>query len=650
MRTSKSLPLLVSALLGSVAHSANISLPEALAESYAPIRVECPSDIQWVRPATGLDPAEAEWVHNRKRVVLDALEKYLHRLELEDFDVYEYAYRLCNSNLTHVPVLGMIVSGGGYRSGYTGTGGMRALDDRLPEAVEQRTGGLLQSLTYLGGQSGGSWPVASFSTHDFPTADKLVQEWVAANAKLGAVPENSTTGGSLTSIFGDVAAKYEAGFPVTVSDFLGRDFSYEFLPGPNGGLGLTWSSLRNQSKFLSHEMPMPMLQTTSLEANDVVYPQYLGLQVPNLNNPAYEITPFEMGSWDSSVSAFTPMEWTGTSLLNGMPVNTSSCVQGWDRISFMMGTAAAAFNFWYIEDATNGTVAPFPKRSIDTTMQGLEKRYEGQSLFPESEIQTLIEVYKSDFNLSMPEIAYSIWPNPFQVNTTNNTTSVSDSVGSLAELTFVDSTETGSSLPIAGMIQPARNVSFIIAWDDDADSIPYAWDNGTNLYNAYTIANASGLPFPIIPPVATIMNRNYSLKPTLFGCDANLTTTKSTASPIVLYMTTAPYSAYTNYTWITGNFSLTQFNEIFVNSFNQITQGNGTLDSEWTTCLGCAVIDRSLSALGMPRTRQCEKCMDKYCWDGTVDDVEPEIMDPPLMLYPNISFAEWNATSAIYSE
>lgn len=161
-------------------------------------------------------------------------------------------------------------------------------------------------------------------------------------------------------------------------------------------------------------------------------------------------------------------------------------------------------------------------------------------------------------------------------------------------------------------LQPGRNVSFIIAWDDSSEDPPYNWLNGTNLYNAYINANESGQAFPIIPPVATMLNRNYTLKPTLFGCDTNLTTTRSTASPIVLYMANAPYSAYTNYTGLAGNFTTSQFNEIFVNGFDQFTQGNGTLDAEWTTCLGCAVIGRSLNALEMQRTAQFVKCMQKY--------------------------------------
>jgi lysophospholipase len=112
----------------------------------------------------------------------------------------------------------------------------------------------------------------------------------------------------------------------------------------------------------------------------------------------------------------------------------------------------------------------------------------------------------------------------------------------------------------------------------------------------------------------------------------------------VLYMANAPYSAYTNYTWTQSTFSNTQMYEIFDNSFNAFTQGNGTLDHEWSASLGCAVVERSLEKLGMKRTRQCERCFKEHCWDGTYDEREPGILDPSLPLAPGLSFAEWNAT------
>jgi hypothetical protein len=58
------------------------------------------------------------------------------------------------------------------------------------------------------------------------------------------------------------------------------------------------------------------------------------LLLEGLTEFKYELTPFEFGSWDSRVGAITPMEWTGTRLLAGTPVNMSACVRGFDRARF----------------------------------------------------------------------------------------------------------------------------------------------------------------------------------------------------------------------------------------------------------------------------------------------------------------------------
>lgn len=132
------------------------------AASYAPTTIACPEDVQWIRPAIGLAPQEAEYVYGRKTKVLYALEEYLERLQLENFDTQQYIQLLRASNFSKVPTIAYAISGGGWLSALTGAGGMRALDGRFEPAVEAGTGGLLQTLTYMAGLSGGSWPISEF--------------------------------------------------------------------------------------------------------------------------------------------------------------------------------------------------------------------------------------------------------------------------------------------------------------------------------------------------------------------------------------------------------------------------------------------------------------------------------------------------------
>lgn len=210
-------------------------------------------------------------------MVLAAFEEYLERLGLEDFDVAHYVSTLYLSNYANVPTLGLAVSGGGWASAFTGTGALRALDARLDAATTQRTGGLLQSLTYMAGLSGGSFPTLSFPSNDWPTADEILSDWYPQIDRLTGVTNSTPHAETSTAIFEDLVAKAKAGFNVSTEDYFGRAWGNEFLPGPNGGLNLTLSGLVNQSKFIAHQVPFPIIQLSEVTSIDV---QYYNLGVP----------------------------------------------------------------------------------------------------------------------------------------------------------------------------------------------------------------------------------------------------------------------------------------------------------------------------------------------------------------------------------
>ncbi|KAG9793246.1 Lysophospholipase 1 [Exophiala dermatitidis] len=605
--------------------------------SYAPVRTSCPNRRQWVRPAQGLSSEEAAWVQGRKPVVLDAFSAYLKRLNITDLDVSGLVNAMKKDNNSGVPTISMAISGGGWGSAMTGIGILRAFDARFADAINEQTGGLLQSMTYIAGLSGGSWPVMSLSTYNFPSINDLVANWHTDIDRSTA--NNTVYAANTTSLFMDVAAKYEAGFNVSVPDYLGRSFSYEFLPPPNGGLNITLSSITNLSNFKNHSMPMPLFQANRLTDDDI---EFFGIKVPYGNSSIIEMNPFELGAWQGSAGSatgFMPTEYLGTVLQNGSLSNSSECVVGYDRASFMMGVAASAFNFWYIEARSNGTLASFSKRAVqpDTTSA---KHQNGKrtAIFPAEVVDELLDSYQEYLNLSTAGSMYPSVPNPFAGMQGSNGPEPSS-------LQLADGSEAGQSIPYWGLIQPSRQSDFIISWDSDSDQPPFSWNNGTNIYNTYLQARRNGLPFPEVPPPSTFIKRNYTSKPVFFGCDTQYTTTRNTSSPIVLYLTNTPYSAYTNYTWYQDTFTPVQMHEILVNSFNIATQGNGTLDPEWAQCLGCAAIDRSIARLGIQRVDQCEKCLRQYCWDGTYEnEADIPLVDLLLKLYPNVTYAEWNAT------
>ena len=442
--------------------------------SYAPYYVECPSDVQFLRPAIGLHPDEAAWVHGRKRVVLKSLSDYLRRLELESFNVCEYVGRLRASNHSSVPTLAFATSGGGWASAFTGVGGLRALDARLPAALEQKTGGLLQSLTYLSGQSGGNFPTFSMPLNSFPTVDELVQIWQPQIDRFSAT-NNSKYAETTDAIFMDIADKFEAGFNISTSDFFARIYGYEFIPGPRGGAQTTFSSLLELEAFRNHSMPMPMGLASEVLPDST---EYFGLKVPATNGSAnlYEMTPFEFGSWQGSKS-FAVTKWLGTRLIDGSPVNSNACVNNFDNAGFMIGSAAAAENFWLIEGLSNYTLAPFSKRSqVYRESQGsrssLLRRNQGAPPSLVNQTEQLIAGFQS-FGLSNTSVTYAPWPNPFYQSKTADSSSRQD-------LNLVDATEVGQGIPLWGFIQPARTADFIFAWESDQDT-EYSWNNGTNL-------------------------------------------------------------------------------------------------------------------------------------------------------------------------
>jgi lysophospholipase len=219
-------------------------------------------------------------------------------------------------------------------------------------------------------------------------------------------------------------------------------------------------------------------------------------------------------------------------------------------------------------------------------------------------------------------------------------------------LKLVDATEVASSLPLAGQL--ARNATFIIAWDDNSDAFPNGWENGTSMYQAFQYFQRHQIPFPIVPSPSTFIARNYTFKPAFFGCDARLTTTNDTRAPIIAWFPNSPYSSYSNITYFQNVTPFSRVHDLWNNTFNAITQGNGTLDAEWPACLACAAVDRSLGKLSPPiqRTSQCEACFERYCWDGVaVEDFKEHVdVDLSLVLDPGLSYAEWNATVGSHFE
>ncbi|PQE14051.1 putative lysophospholipase (lpl) protein [Rutstroemia sp. NJR-2017a BBW] len=135
-------------------------------------------------------------------------------------------------------------------------------------------------------------------------------------------------------------------------------------------------------------------------------------------------------------------------------------------------------------------------------------------------------------------------------------------------LTLVDGGEDGQNIPLSPLIQPFRALDVVFAIDSSADTTFY-WPNGTSLSNFSTF------------------------KPT-----------------------------YNN----------SERDQMIQNGYNVATLGNGTVDSEWLTCVGCAVISRSLFKTHTAVPAACVACFYRYCWNGTVNSTLPKSYEPLSLL------------------
>lgn len=175
-------------------------------------------------------------------------------------------------------------------------------------------------------------------------------------------------------------------------------------------------------------------------------------------------------------------------------------------------------------------------------------------------------------------------------------------------------------------------------------SVTRTGNNGTNLYNSAQSAEQGGIPFPKIPTVATMVIRNYSIRPTFFGCNDTAET------PLVLYLPNAPWTSYSNYSYTMTSFTDNQMDLTLENAFNIATYGNGKLSDGqgWAACVACAAIKKSVERVGMQLPTSCGGCWSRFCWDGVEETGSVGDVDAAFDLVPalnqSLTWEEWNAT------
>ena len=482
-----------------------------------------------------------------------------------------------------------------------GAGFLAAADNRTNNATNTgQIGGLLQSATYVAGLSGGGWLVGSIFTNNFSSVQTLrdgssqSSVWQFGNSIL----EGPNSGGIqlfssadyYATIEGEVSDKQDAGFNASLTDYWGRALSYQLVNATDGGPAFTFSSISEMDNFMTGQIPMPVLVTDGRAPNT---------HVVSLNSTVYEMNPFEIGSWDPTTYGFAPTRYVGSNFSGGAIPDSEQCIRGFDNVGYVMGTSSTLFNQFLLQLNTT-TISQTLKNLLQSILTGLSE---------------------GDDDVAQWQ------PNPFY-GFNNDTNRNAQST----ELTLVDGGEDNQNIPLYPLIQPVRDVDVIFAVDSSADTDNF-WPNGSSLVATYerslnkTIEN--GTAFPSIPDFNTFINLGLNNRPTFFGCNVSNMTGPS---PLIVYIPNAPYIAPSNQSTFTLSYNNTFRNAIIENGYDVATQGNGTIDSQWPTCVACAVLSRSFTKTGETVPDACSTCFDRYCWNGTLDETTPAAYEPNFKL------------------
>jgi lysophospholipase len=157
--------------------AAEILVERALGDSpkgYTPADSNCPSTRPVIRKADGVSNNESAWLKVRQGVVVDPMRDLLGRLNISGLDTNAYIDKQ-KGVAGALPVIGIAMSGGGYRALLNGAGAIAAFDSRTPNSTSKgHIGGVLQSATYISGLSGGSWLVGSLYTNNFTSVQNIL--------------------------------------------------------------------------------------------------------------------------------------------------------------------------------------------------------------------------------------------------------------------------------------------------------------------------------------------------------------------------------------------------------------------------------------------------------------------------------------------
>ncbi|KAF7361984.1 Lysophospholipase [Mycena venus] len=591
-RVYRSLPMpsvfLLLALVGSALSQDPLPTQDNVTD-YAPfMNVECPdfsttSLIREFSPQNqSLHPSEVQYVESRlNTTVQDAWNTWLGDGSTLSYNLSAFQGRF--------PKVGLAIPGGGLRAAQYGAGCLSGLDARNDSAKAAGTGGLLQVASYMTGLSGGSWVTGSLFFNNWPTIKDLVfgnggslDGW-----KLD-LPFISPDGDDVFStdnqyfygsILWSVIAKAQAGIIFSRMRRL-------------HGAGQLWSDIPDIPAFQQQLTPFPLIVADSRPS---------GSNLTTALGPesvVYEISPFEIASFDPQLSAGMNLTYAGTHLSNGKAENGSACVRGFDQAGFIMGTSASLFN--QIFDFAHNTLQGFSSSDSNTVIYILQRQLRS--------VRTRAD-----------DVAN--WPNPF--NGLKSDT-YQDTKATWIEL--IDGASNGENIPYGPLFVRSRALDVIVTIEGSADDTNN-WPNGTGAIQTSsrlsTILRSTHQQFPPIPQTAgDWISTGVRQRATFFGCDPLQTPAEY---PLVIYLPNAPPITGDDPVTNTGTFDLSYplkhtqlfLDQVHFNTISGFTPNANTPDPNFGVCLQCAAVDRARAKITpvVPRSSICSQCFQQYCYD-----------------------------------
>lgn len=571
--------------------------------SYSPTNMPCPSVTSqegpgFIRPARTkhLSDSEADYISRRRNNTKQGWTQWLSNSAKLDSDLPGGASNYTSAD-DRVPRLGFALSGGGLRAMLVGTGTLQGFDGRNETANQRGTGGLLQLAEYVAGLSGGSWATASLTMNNWATTQSLKDKVWDLESNL-IVPDSGKVS-FYSSILSAVAGKRNEGYQTSLTDYFGLSIADKILNGSMYGnkFSVEWSDVKNTSSFTDASMPFPIIMADEREPGELIIPR---------NTTIWEFNPYEFGSWNPNVSAFIPIEILGSSLDNGTSVLPGGvCVGGYETVAWVTGTSATLFSGLYLELLSS---------SSDSVI-----------------VDALKEITKA---VSKDQNDVSLVPNPFYGYTGDGDVQVSQ----LRNITLVDGGLDNENVPLWPLVEPARELDAIIAIDSSADITN--WPNASALYQTSLRAlypSYNHYAFPLMPDTNTVVNRGLNTRPVFYGCNASNATNANTSfngtkTPVIVYMPNYPYSAFANVSTYQLGYSNDQAQGVIDNSVDMATVGGA--DSQWPTCLACAMLERGFERSNTPRPEVCTQCLNKWCWDGVTNSTPPSYPYSPAIGVP----------------